>query len=233
MELFDALLQSVSSSGKTATDSQKTALLVHATCISNGYVPTPIIPGEKGYVCLLPEQDWLLREADVFCFNYVGGTTVKCLKLSGNKMAVHFLNESRGEELSLQIDSDGQTHDEVIQLLTSNIIRPRPHAHSEERLTTTKTYPSSSSFRVGEMERAAGRRRTGELVGPNHPIFTGNQEDEEPTGPRFDPIGPAFIGEPDTDHFPPPPFGGGQPPPAGRRHLRGPHANVGPGGMFM
>jgi hypothetical protein len=77
-------------------------------------------------------------------------------------------------------------------------------------------------------------------VGPNHPIFTGEPEGghQRPGGlrdPRFDPLGPGHIGEPNADHFPPPPFGeppGGRRPP-GRTPLRGPGANIGPGDMFM
>ena len=236
LALFNALVNSLGE----LNDSQRTALLVHATCIASGFVPEPILQGENGFICVLPSQNWAQDtrgDEIVFTFKYVGGNIVKCVPLTSGKMAVHAAHNGDHQlPASLQVNTSGNNVEQVITLLKANIIR-------SDRTTTSHAYVATDAAETSQSSRPSTFPRTrpspmgpGELVGPNHPIFTGDTDGHQnhPSGirdPRFDPIGPGFIGEPDSDHFPPPPFG--QPPSGRRPALRGPHANIGPGGMFM
>lgn len=233
--LFNALRNSLAE----LNSSQRTALLVHATCIANGFVPEPILPGENGFICVLPSENWLENTRGeneiVFTFKYIGGKIVKCVPLTSGKMAVHATHNDDPQLISsLQVNTSSDNFNQVVTLLKANILPSDRTTTSHVYVATDSPASSHQPARPSTFPRSRPiPMGPGELVGPNHPIFTG-ETDDHPSGigdPRFDPIGPGFIGEPDSDHFPPPPFG--QPPSGTRPALRGPHANIGPGGMFM
>ena len=251
-QLFTALSSSLSQPRRRAED---IALIVHSTLIANGFVPTCIQSGssQSGHVVLLP-SDWPTDSPNRFTFTYFGNVEVKCVPVGSTRLAV-YATDDRGKIFSIHIDYDESVPldtEKVIAFVKSNLLtvlggvstaRHPPTSEEERRVFVMDERPSGQRPLGYEPPRGPPFGTPigpGELVGPEHPIFTGEGQTGEGRqrgvrDPRFDPIGPGYIGEPDTDHFPPPPFG--EPPggrrPSGRAPLRGPHSNIGPGGMFM
>ena len=253
--LYTALLNSLPLS-QPRERAQELALIVHATLVSNGYIPSTIQSGEGiGHVNLLP-PDWSVQPtANLFTFTYMGDLEVKCVPVGSRRLAVH-ASDDRDQIFSINLDfDDSETFvdtEKYINFIKANLLAVLKR---EQTPPSRHPPPTEQERRVFAMEEPARRPLgyepprappfgtpigPGELVGPEHPIFTGEGQTGEGRqrgvrDPRFDPIGPGYLGEPDSDHFPPPPFGeppGGRRPP-GRAPLRGPHANIGPGGMFM
>ena len=250
--LFSALSGSVSHERRRVED---IALIVHSTLVANGFIPSDIQPGtQSGHVSLIPAE-WPSSSPNLFTFTYMDNVEVKCVPVGSTRLAVH-ATDHRGKIFSIHIDYDESVPldaEKLISFIKSNLLNvlvtadtstpPHPPTSEEER----RVFVMEQGHRGGPPSYEPPRAPPfgtpigpGELVGPEHPIFTGQGQTGEGRqrgvrDPRFDPIGPGYIGEPDTDHFPPPPFGeppGGRRPP-GRAPLRGPHANIGPGGMFM
>jgi len=252
--LFNALLQSATPEGVILTMAQRTALLVHAVMIGNGFVPTGVSGHSGRMVCFIP--NWSQDQNDVFKFLYVDNVEVKCVVLGDQspRLAVHASTGVEIYSVTVEIPMEmGESEiTKIVRLVKGNILPGLDVGRGSVPSTDQRT--RSQHPRVSEEERRVflmppERPRAppygtpmgpGELVGPEHPIFTGESQTGEGRqrgllDPRYDPIGPGYLGEPDADHFPPPPFGeppGGRRPP-GRTPLRGPHANLGPGGMFM
>lgn len=193
---------------------------------------------------MLPTIDWPRSQGNdgLFVFQYFGETEVKCIAVGEGRLMIHATN---GNDLfSSEIGIPLSSVETTLGIIRNGIVNPllgreQPQP-PQSRLIVSSIPPSQP--RRGPSPPGGPRAPPfgqpmgpGELVGPNHPIFTGEGPQggqERPGGvrdPRFDPIGPGYIGEPDDDHFPPPPFGR----PPGRAPLRGPRSNVGPGGMFM
>ena len=245
--LYESLLQSVTSA-RPLTEGQKSVLLVHSCLVSNGLLPAILAPStQPGHVCLLPSAGWPddSGQEGVYSFKYCGDIEVKCVQMGPDRLVVH---ASEGNQLFTVNVPTSASEQDIVKLVKANLVRPLtgsgpPPVHTQEQ--GQRAYVVSD--RPPEDRRGFSPPRAppfgtplgpGELVGPNHPIFTGEHPDRYPGNvrdPRYDPLGPGFIGEPDTDHFPPPPFGQppGGPRPPGRAPLRGPNANQGPGGMFM
>jgi hypothetical protein len=241
--LYGSLVASLP--GEELSSAEKTVLLVHAILLSNGYVPSAISSSVPGHVCLLPSEQWPQSTDGVYSFSYHGGIEMKIVVLNEEHLVAHI---SDGKSIkSLELSSHMQPED-VTRLVKGNLLpqhEVKQHQQVEEH--QRRVYQVHEPSRPSERGLSPPRAPLfgtpvgpGELVGPNHPIFTGEDpsDRQRPGGlrdPRFDPLGPGFIGEPNNDEFPPPPFG--QPPgrlhPPGRAPLRGPHANMGPGGMFM
>ena len=244
--LFSTLLGSLN--GRELDRDQWTVLLVHSIMVANGLVPTAISSGRDAHICLLPSTRWPEGAGDqgVFAFKYCGDMEVKCVSLPDNRLVVHFSDGRSLASLDLRTDMSGT---EIINLVKSNLVArisiPPTPVTSERRPSFAVPYQPSSQ----QPERGFSPPRAppfgvpvgpGELVGPNHPIFTGETDPSQRQrgglrDPRFDPLGPGHIGEPNNDEFMPPPFGAppGVPRPPRRAPLRGPGANLGPGGMFM
>lgn len=239
-----AVFEALSASLGSISETEKSVLAVHAVLVANGYIPKSVSSSGNGGINMLPTADWPSSATynGIYVLQYFNDIEAKCIPIGNNKLMVHATN---GNDLfSLEIDIPIASVDAVIDLVSSSIVRPlqgrSEPQQSQSRLLVTSRPPTEP--RRGPSPPGGPRAPPfgqpigpGELVGPNHPIFTGEGSyggQERPGGirdPRFDPIGPGHIGEPDTDHFPPPPFG--QPP--GRTPLRGPRSNLGPGGMFM
>ena len=248
LALFSALSGSVSQPRRRVED---IALIVHSTLVANGFIPSNIQPGsQSGHVSLIP-PDWPASSPNLFTFTYFSNVEVKCVPVGSTRLAVH-ATDDRGKIFSIHIDyneSGPLETGKIIAFIKSNLLnvlsgsassRHPPTSEEERRVFVVEHPQRPRAFEPPRAPPFGTPIGPGELVGPEHPIFTGEGQTGEGRqrgvrDPRFDPIGPGYIGEPDTDHFPPPPFGeppGGQRPP-GRAPLRGPHANIGPGGMFM
>lgn len=241
---FSTLLGSLN--GRELDRDQWTALLVHSVMVANGLVPTAISSGRDGHICLLPSTQWPEGAGDqgVFAFKYCGDMEVKCVSLPGSRLVVHFSDGKSLASLDLRTD---MSDTEIINLVKSNLIARisvPPPVISERQSFAIPSHPSSQQpghrFSPPRAPTFGDPVGPGELVGPNHPIFTGETDPSQRqrgglSDPRFDPLGPGHIGEPNNDEFMPPPFGAppGGPRPPGRAPLRGPGANLGPGGMFM
>ena len=229
--------------GKDLIPAERTVLAVHATLISNGYVPSVIPSTVPGHVCLLPSEQWPQATDGVYSFTYHGGCEMKIVVLREGHLVAHLSDGKALKSLDL---SSGMQVEDVVRLVKGNLLtqdikrQPVEEHHRRVYVVPEPAGPSRRGFSPPRAPPFGTPVGPGELVGPNHPIFTGEDPEgrQRPGGlrdPRFDPLGPGFIGEPDNDEFPPPPFGQppGGPRPPGRAPLRGPHANIGPGGMFM
>jgi hypothetical protein len=242
--LFNALASSLS---QPCTHVESLALLVHSTLVANGFIPLNIQSGSfAGQISLIP-SDWHRATPDLFTFSYFGNVELKCVPVGSARLAVHATDE-RGKIYSVNLDFQESTQldpETVIKFVKANLLNllaDKTHHPPEEkrRLLIVDTHQPRSGYVPPRAPLFGTPIGPGELVGPEHPLFTGEGQTGEGRqrgvrDPRFDPLGPGYIGEPDTDHFPPPPFGeppGGRRPP-GRAPLRGPHANLGPGDMFM
>jgi hypothetical protein len=213
--------------------------------IANGFVPVSVSSTGTG-VNLVPSEGWPKNCGieGVYALKYIGDIDLKCVQVGPDRLMIHASDgkDLYSSELSLPIESTLPIKNHIVRPLLAKEFAPhqRPPVEEHQRriFQTGPSEPSSpppgrGGFQPPRAPPFGQPIGPGELVGPNHPLFTGEgQTHERPGGvrdPRFDPFGPGYIGEPDTDHFPPPPFG--QPP--GRAPLRGPRSNVGPGGMFM
>ena len=245
LALFSAL-----SASRQCRPVESLALLLDSTLIANGFIPLTVQSGSQpGHVELIP-SDWPSSSPDLFTFSYFGNVEVKCVPVGSSRLAVH-ATDNRGKIFSINLDIQESVPidpETVIKFVKANLLnvlvgtKQHPPSTEEERRTfvVEERHRPSSGYEPPRAPLFGTPIGPGELVGPEHPIFTGEGQTREGRqrgvrDPRFDPIGPGYIGEPDTDHFPPPPFGeppGGRRPP-GRAPLRGPHANIGPGDMFM
>jgi hypothetical protein len=239
--LFDTLCSD------SLSEEEKSVLAVHATLVSNGFLPSALSSNSERMVNLLPSSPWPAGHgADgVYSLRYIGGLEVRCVVVSADRIMIH---ASRGPDLLSGEIRIGDIEN-IFQAVKQQIVKPlisKDFSVEEQRQSLERppvgsmhAPPQPRGYKPPQAPAFGTPIGPGELVGPNHPIFTGEEGGSQRPGgvrdPRYDPLGPGFIGEPDTDHFPPPPFGqppGGRRPP-GRAPLRGPHANLGPGGMFM
>ena len=196
---------------------QAIPLLAHATFIANGFVPLDIESvGIAG-----PPMSIVLCRPTQKKFQYFNNVELRCLDESTQGIRLDAIFDS--ETYSVFI-SETDNYDTVVDKIKTHLIPVN---------TSTFATGSAQPCPPPTRPRTTSTRHPGLLVGPNHPMFTGDEPSEQQ--PRFDPIGPGNIGEPWNDQFVPPGFG--QPPsgqrPSGRTPLRGPGANIGPGGMFM
>lgn len=227
--LFESL---VGGYPKNSDPTSQTVLLVQACFVSNGFMPVTLTATE-GPGCLSLTSLEQSSEG-TFGFHFFPNFKLKCVPL-GHQLAVHATKDDEGLfSVTLPL-SDPIDVDALVQLVMANVVAPLMGRKEESRQAEKKSLViSSSSNVIGSSLHRPQRHPThptfpgGELVGPNHPIFTGESDPDNPQF-RFDPIGPGHIGEPDTDHFAPPSFGGPRP----RPPLRGPQGNLGPGDMFM
>jgi hypothetical protein len=252
--IYRAILQSLNH--RQVILFEQAALLVHAVMVSNGHVPKGIIgdSDKPGFVQLIPSAHFMEPTTGVVTFNYMDNVEVKCIVFGqAQRLAVHASDTKQVYSLNLELPCEQDLSEEQIQkiihLVKGNILSGLNGGHPavrEEQRRTIQTHqppvhPSGSEVLPPRAPPFGTPIGPGELVGPEHPIFTGEGQTGEGRqrgvrDPRFDPIGPGYIGEPDADHFPPPPFG--QPPsgarrPAGRTPLRGPFLGPGGGDMFM
>lgn len=244
----EAILRALVGSHEELSVMQRMVLLVQAAFLANGFVSDSIRAGQSSGEIALYSPDWLNSADEVFASKFIGGCEVKCVSLGSSRIAVHATN-NENQVFSVQLDpSDSDAA--LIDILKNAVVRPlqgkepvgsQPQQHRAYVLQDTPPGPAGGPgrFQPPHAPPFGTPMGPGELVGPNHPIFTGEPEGAHSRAglrdPRYDPLGPGFIGEPNRDDFPPPPFGE---PPGGRRGqgrapLRGPHANIGPGGMFM
>ena len=221
-------------------------MAVHSVMVANGFFPTALSASSKGSLYLAPSADWPTGQGldGVYALKYIGGVDIKCVQVGSNRLMIHASNgtDLLSSELSIPLASI----ESALAAIKNSIVRPiltreRGAAHHQveehqRRVFVSETVPHGRGYSPPRAPPFGTPIGPGELVGPSHPIFTGEGPEGHvrPGGlrdPRFDPLGPGYIGEPNTDHFPPPPFG--EPPRGRRTPLRGPQSNIGPGGMFM
>lgn len=202
-EIYDELLKSLAN--EELPDHIRQVLMMHCKMIASGSLPIFSESPDRnphltftspGSLCLLP-RNWVEKSLSKSVFEFFYLPIGTSLRGSMN----------RAGELSFSIESPGCVGPVDIQLSSEE-------SDIERHLFRPSSLPSES--------------RRGLLVGPNDPMFTG-ERDSDIAGrirPRFDPIGPGHIGEPDDDHFPPPPFGVPGVGRGRRNPLRGPNRDL-------
>jgi len=183
---------------KPSDPTRKLVVDVVSSFLENGYLPcigtstTPSLSiSSTGSVSLdiLP-PDFLTASNDVYQLNLVPGPINLKMLPVGNKLAVHVSCDSDVTSVTLEPESPYQAVNERIRLGLLPFVQ-RPPAIGRRR--RDPTHPEDPlCWLPGHTPEG------GDLVGPHNPIFG---------EPRYDPIGPGNIGEPDYDHQPPGPFG--------------------------
>jgi len=191
---------------------KRAVVAVVAAFLDSGYIPSitrdrlPILnltPSGSVSLDILP-SDFLSASSDVYQLNLLPGpVNVKIIPL-GSKLAIH---ATAGDDLtSLTIESNLHPADVSVRVtagLIAHLRRPLPETQGINRIPEAQPI-----FRRPRLDRPdpddplrllpGHTPEGGDLVGPHHPLFG---------DPRYDPIGPGNIGEPNFDHQPPGPFG--------------------------
>ena len=189
-------------------DCQKVIGVVIQTMIESGFVPCDFETGlptytqsNSGSVSLqIVPEGFFANTSDVYQLKFLPGPTTLKLLIVGNKLALHAVCQD--EVTSLNIDLNTPVTG-VTERVRSGLI---PYLKgSTSNLNTRDDYDRQQRPRAGRLPPDDPLRILpghtpdgGDLVGPHNPIFG---------DPRFDPIGPGNIGEPDYDHQLPGPFG--------------------------
>lgn len=243
-ELFQSFVESLGDESFAAlSQNEQCALFLHACCVSRGWLPwrrnsateTPFrlslgAPRSPGQFNLLP-SNWLLSRPDKFRFLYKGepGWVELTVLAEREPFSIHWTALDATLTDILDVDASAVSTaggrkmlgNLIKRNILDRIVKTEP---PETTGVPARTRHSDFEYPFSSVSTNPFSRRGGELVGPNDPMFTGGRQREpQPFDPRFDPIGPGYIGEPNHDHFAPPPFGvpAGRRP-AGRPPLRGP-----------
>jgi hypothetical protein len=212
VDIYSSLVHSYNDELNSA---DQCAVVVHACCLAQGWLE------DSFFDQVMPRLARADLSSHSFRFRRPQGepVEVKCVVVGGDRFMVHASDSRKIFTASIPLAA---SIEEMINSIDMNIIRP---LHGERRPASLHQ-PASHRPPLEEPTRPSqpfpsSNRRSGELVGPNDPIFGGRPEN--PFDPRFDPIGPGHIGEPDDDHFAPPPFGQ---PRTSRGPLRGPNYDL-------
>lgn len=191
-----------------SNDIQRIVVAVIETLIRSGFVPCDNVSGEPLYfkdssggisLHVVPEG-FLSSNTEMYQLNFLPGPLTLKLLVVGSKLAVHAALAF--DVASVNIDLNTPLAD-VSTRIRSGLL---PYLRGSTATATTEdAFSRQPRPRVGRLPPDDPLRILpghtpdgGDLIGPHNPIFG---------DPRYDPIGPGNIGEPDFDHQLPGPFG--------------------------
>lgn len=210
------MLKSLQSLVNPADDNSKLAVAVHAAMMESGFIP--ITSGNEepslsrdpdGSISLqIASASFLTSQNGVYEFEYLPGPCKLKLVEIGSKMVLHAVI---GDDIcSVSIARTASPEKMVAQVKSELIPQIHPE-HRKERIGSktieetsvdirTPSRPSIPIFPYHDPLRYLPGQTPpgGDQVGPSNPMFG---------QPRFDPLGPGGLGEPDFDHQLPGPFG--------------------------
>jgi hypothetical protein len=195
------LINEIKKSYKTTANLPSIA--VTTAFLESGYLPSPLEfdVADDGSINLKIFKSNEVSGVSEFTFT-PGPMLVKIVSI-GDKLVVHAMKQDGNiETIQLPVSMEPEEIHRKVKSELISFFSSKPKPPSGILIETEYRNPSQSSRRRGVLDDPLGylpgHTPEGDMVGPYHPMFG---------EPRYDPIGPGSIGEPNYDHQVPPIFG--------------------------